>query len=254
MAESKRDRIGAMVASKAMPKADPAKQVSITERERTIIQRWATGENGGTQTTVTEVGVVRDVNLALASRCFSCHGPQGTSGSADFPNLAGHDPAYIVGRLQYFMDPQARGTVMPAQMQALAKEFGLKAGDDAKTIATLTYLGDFFGRYRLSVTSDDTAALRKKLNAQDKLQYQNGKKLVSENQCLACHLQPDFTPTPMTPMIFAQKRGYLESRLAEFKGGQGGMTMPDIVKPLSESDLSAIALYLSLTHPADGLQ
>lgn len=255
MAEGKRERIGAMVASKAMPKADPAKPIQITDRERAMIQRWAMGgasTPGGTAPT--DVTTVRDPHLAMVSRCLSCHGPQGTSSAPDIPNLAGHDPAYIVGRLQYFMDPAATGTVMPQQMQAIAREFGLKSSDDPKTLTALTFLGDFFGRYRLSITSDDLAALRKKLSPEDKALYQTGKKLVAENQCLACHLQPDLTPTPMTAMIFAQKRGYLESRLTEFKSGQGGTTMPDIVKPLSAADLGAISLYLNLTHPSEALQ
>lgn len=262
VAAAKQGKIQHLVGNKIMPKAPSPQAEKISQGDRDKIVEWAKSVAAGTAgATATPAGgpapkaspfAIDDKNLSFVNRCMRCHGPQGTSADPQFPNLAGHSHAYIVNRLLEFMQPGARGTIMPGQMTVLKNTYGLKDEKDPDTLALLDFAAEFFGKYNLSVSAEDLSARREKLNDEEKALYETGKKIVIERQCTSCHLAgPERRPLDGMPMIFAQKRGYLESRLSDFKNKLSGQVMPDQVADMDSKDLTAIALYLSLTHPTE---
>jgi cytochrome c553 len=60
--------------------------------------------------------------LAWKYHCISCHGPNGISNSYRYPNLAGQNVAYLVGRLRYFRERLEPGNQMNAQAAPLSDE------------------------------------------------------------------------------------------------------------------------------------
>lgn len=254
---AKRGVMSTMILDRKMPK-DPKIAQEMTQSEREKIVAWAEGikTSGDTAPTAMppDVNTINNRQLAFVSRCMSCHGPRGTSLFPEVPNLASSGQPYLVKRLIEFMSPEAVGTMMPAQMQTLMKDFDLKDENDPATMELLNYAAAFFGTYALETSIETLEAERTALAPNQLALYESGKKLVQENQCIGCHLQADQRPMADMPMIFAQKISYLNSRFTEFKKGTGGETMPGLVEALTEDNLKAISLYLSLTHPSEHVQ
>jgi cytochrome c553 len=61
-------------------------------------------------------------NAAFKHHCVTCHGYDGKSGAARYPNLAGQNAPYLVSRLKYFRDAEEPGNQMNAQAVLLTDE------------------------------------------------------------------------------------------------------------------------------------
>lgn len=253
-AEAKKGSVHTMISSKAMPKPGSPESSSITDDERAKIIAFADGVSGagkGGGGTSDDVGIVRDKGLALVSRCMTCHGQYGISGSPEIPNLAGHDPAYIKTRLLGFLT--ATEGQMPAILKGFVDEFKIDVSKaDADHVPELfSYAAGFFGSYTMTVSAGDLQAEREKFSENDKQLYEKGGKVFADNSCAACHVQTNLRPMESTPMIMAQKLDYLHMRFDQFKRGVSGSTMPGIVEPLSKDDITAVAFYVNHTAPSE---
>ncbi len=75
-----------------------------------------------------------------------------------------------------------------------------------------------------------------------------GRKVVQANRCVSCHKE-DFSGAQATPRVAAQREDYLLKALRDFKAGKrigGGVAaMSDVVYPLNDDDLRALAHFLS---------
>lgn len=245
------------VQGKLMPKPDSPEAQAITQDERDKILAWAASvTGGGSSTNAITSGPMVDQKIVVLTRCASCHGLNGKSISPEIPNLAGHSPTYIMTRLQGFLAPNQTGT-MPETLQSIAKQFKLKyevKGDSeislsAEAADTFQSIADFFSNQKVQPSLDEFEQKQQALSADDKALFKQGQGIVKE-QCVGCHLLPGLAPIDGAAMIFGQKETYLRSRLAQFKTGEGGTTMPGIVSGLSDGDIRALIVFLSNVHPA----
>lgn len=164
-------------------------------------------------------GQAADVNAgkSRASVCMGCHGSEGVSNNAMWPNLAGQSRIYLETQLKHFKSGQRTNSTMnaiakdlsDADMQNLAAYFaslpGKSAGGDADLAAT-------------------------------------GKQKVA--MCMGCHGQ-DFKGNGQFPRLAGQHPQYLAKQLRDFKSGdRKGGAMNGIVQSLSDDDIKAISAYL----------
>ena len=75
-----------------------------------------------------------------------------------------------------------------------------------------------------------------------------GRKVAQGNRCTSCH-KDDFSGTQATARLAAQREDYLLKALRDFKAGKrvgGGVAaMADVVYPLGDDDLRALAHFLA---------
>jgi cytochrome c553 len=162
---------------------------------------------------------------AVAQACFACHGPQGVSQMALTPSLAGQPDGFLQWQLVFFRNGTRKSPVMQPIAEALKD-------NDIRNVAA------FFAAQPPPPAGD----------AGDAAQVDAGRKLAQANRCAACH-KDDFSGTQATPRIAAQREDYLLKALRDFKSGArsgGGMAaMADVVYPLKDDDLKALAHFLA---------
>ena len=76
----------------------------------------------GTLLSSTTLAADAGENAAFKHHCVTCHGWEGKSNDARYPNLAGQNAAYLVSRLKYFRAEEEPGNQMNAQAVLLSDE------------------------------------------------------------------------------------------------------------------------------------
>lgn len=76
----------------------------------------------GTLLSSTSLAADAGENAAFKHHCVTCHGWEGKSNDARYPNLAGQNAAYLVSRLKYFRAEEEPGNQMNAQAVLLSDE------------------------------------------------------------------------------------------------------------------------------------
>jgi cytochrome c553 len=164
---------------------------------------------------------------AKAQACLACHGPGGVSQMAETPSLAGQPDGFLQWQLVFFRT----GTRKSPLMQPIAAEL---KDDDIRNLAA------FFAAQKPPQV--DAAA------PADEALLAAGRKVAQGNRCAACH-KDDFSGTQATARIAAQREDYLLKALRDFKAGRrsgGAMAaMADVVYPLGDDDLRALAHFLA---------
>jgi len=160
---------------------------------------------------------------------MACHGPAGISNTADTPSLAGQPDNFLQWQLVYFRNGVRKSPVMQAMAASLSD-------NDIRNVAA------WFAAQKpppVGANGQADPALRA-----------SGAKLVQGNRCAACH-KDDFSGAPQqaTPRLAAQREDYLLKALRDFKTGTrvgGGVAaMADVVQPLSDADLKALAHFMA---------
>ena len=164
---------------------------------------------------------------AQAQTCFACHGPNGISQTAEIPSLAGQPDGFLQWQLVFFRTGTRKSPLM-SPVAATLKD------DDIRGLAA------FFAR-QTPPAADASAAADATLMAA-------ARQLVQANRCASCH-QADFSGTQATARLAAQREDYLLKALREFKAntrrGGGQAAMADVVYPLADNDLRALAHFLA---------
>ncbi len=164
---------------------------------------------------------------AKAQACFACHGPGGISQTPETPSLAGQPDGFLQWQLVYFRTGTRKSPVMQPMAAALKD-------DDIRDLAAF-FAAQPPPRAAGPATADDPLAGA-------------GRKVVQGNRCTACH-KDDFSGTQATPRIAGQREDYLLKALRDFKAGRrvgGGVAaMADVVYPLADDDLRALARFLA---------
>ena len=164
---------------------------------------------------------------AKAQTCVPCHGPAGISQMAQTPSLAGQPDGFLQWQLVFFRTGTRKNPVMQP-MAATLKD------DDIRNLAA------YFAAQKPPRV--DPAALA------DVALAAAGRKVAQANRCTSCH-KDDFAGTQATARLAAQREDYLLKSLRDFKSGQrvgGGVAaMADVVYPLTDDDLRALAHFLS---------
>jgi cytochrome c553 len=190
-----------------------------------------------------------ELGEAKAAVCMGCHGPDGNSIAlpppADpWPKLAGQLPDYIVKQVHDFKAGKRKNEQMTPQAQAVAE-------------TDLADIAAFFAKQKPKAEE----ATNKELLASGEKLFRKGKGRPSVvPACIGCH-GPDGVgnrdwdklmvrvPSVLAPSIGGQHASYLVKQLKAYKDGSRAndeaKVMRDIASRLDESDIAAVAEYLS---------
>lgn len=167
-----------------------------------------------------------------AEVCSKCHGNQGISNSALFPNLAGQQAGYIEQQLMNFRDrsrgdPHAQaymwgvaGPLRDSQIKDLARYYAAKPGPKP--------------------TPADDAALA----AKGKTIYDEGVPANDVPACVACH-GPDAEGNDTIPRLASQHPDYIVRQIRQYRDTlRENELMHENVKKMTEEEAEAVAAYV----------
>lgn len=172
---------------------------------------------------------VRAADLAAgkekAELCTGCHGETGISQTENIPSLAGQPDLFIQWQLVFFRS----GTRKSEQMQPIVEQIN---NEDIRN------LGAYFASLAPpKAPRDDNPDLSQK-----------GAQAAAGRRCAFCHTDT-FAGTKAVARIAGQREEYLLKALRDYKSGArsgGGMAaMAEVVYPLSEEEITALAHYLA---------
>jgi cytochrome c553 len=166
----------------------------------------------------------------LATTCNNCHGANGVSADAAFPNLAGHSVAAIYKQLEDFKSGKRNAVVMGVYVDPLSQEGML---DLATHYASLP--NPFAGG---AAGSADPAARNL---------IEVGSPMRNIASCAACHGPQGLVPG--APELRGQQRAYLEQELQAFKAGNRhndiSEQMRSVARQLTDKEIAMLAAYYS---------
>jgi cytochrome c553 len=164
-----------------------------------------------------------DEGKAKFEACAACHNANGISTTEKTPSLAGQTDRYVQWQLVYFRSGIRKSPNMNPIAEALSNE-------DIRDL----------GAYVAQLPPAEPAA-----PTQPYL-VEKGYALAAQNRCAACHGEK-LEGNGAAARLSGQREDYLLKALEDFKAGKrvgGGMAaMADVVYPLSEDDLPALAAY-----------
>ena len=157
--------------------------------------------------------------------CLACHGETGRSSRPETPSLGGQQPLFALYQLVFFRGGQRDEQPMVDNVKG-ASDAELQAYADA--IA------------KLPAPTPPTAG-------RDAARFAQGKALADRLRCASCH-GADFAGQQQMPRLASQREDYLVHAMLTYKSGKrvGQLAMmPEIMRPLSEADIRALAHYLA---------
>ena len=160
-----------------------------------------------------------------AELCVGCHGEKGISLTENIPSLAGQPDLFVQWQLVFFRS----GTRKSEQMQPIVEQI---------TNEDIRNLGAYFASLAPpKAPADDNPDLSKK-----------GEQAAAGRRCAACHTDT-YAGTKAVARVAAQREEYLLKALHDYKSGArsgGGMAaMAEVVYPMSEEEIAALAHYLA---------
>ena len=165
-----------------------------------------------------------EAGRAKAQACAACHGADGNSTAANYPNLAGQTWRYIYIQLKDFKEGRRHDPVMSPMAEPLSR-------DDMVNIA------NYFAAQPARPSSFKADDGKVKL----------GKAKADETLCAMCHLG-GFSGQNEIPRVAGQQYGYVVKQLKDFKARSrtndaGNMT--SVAQTLNEADIENLAHYIS---------
>jgi len=171
------------------------------------------------------------VDLAAAAEkartCAACHGENGISQTPQTPSLAGQPEGFLQWQLVYFRSATRKSPIMQPMAAMLSD-------DDIRNLAAY---------YAAQVPAAPGTQ-----GAAEPAMYAVGQRIAQKNRCASCH-KDNYAGAQAAPRTAAQREDYLLKALREFKAGQrtgGGVAaMADVVYPLSDDELRALAHFMA---------
>jgi cytochrome c553 len=157
--------------------------------------------------------------------CLACHGETGQSSQPVTPSLGAQQPLFALYQLVFFRGGQREEQPM-ADIVKGASDTELQAYADA--IAKLP-------------------GPKPPAEGRDEARLAQGKALAERLRCASCH-GADFSGQQQMPRLAAQREDYLVHAMLTYKSGKrvGQLAMmPEIMRPLSEGDIRALAHYFA---------
>lgn len=174
-----------------------------------------------------------EAGKSKAQTCAACHGPEGISSVAMWPNLAGQNAKYLLAQLKAFKDGDRNDPVMSTQVVALTDE-------DMRNIAV----------YFESLPAAAQPVADASLIDRGRALYRGGDKADGTSACLACH-GPTGRGNPAAgyPSLNGQHSTYTAKQLADYANGTrttGGKThmMQNVSATLDREDIAALSSYV----------
>ena len=159
---------------------------------------------------------------AKSDSCAHCHGTDGNSTSSAYPSLAGQTREYLYRQIKAFKEGLRKNSMMSTAVVVLSDQ-------------DMQDLADYFSGQTLVRSTAKT----------DPAVVEQGKKIASEAQCVACH-QPNFKGLNEFPRVSRQKYPYIVRQLKDFREGtRASDVMGPTVKNLTDEQIEALAQYLT---------
>jgi len=174
-----------------------------------------------------------DAGKAKALTCTACHGPEGNSISAMWPNIAGQNAPYLFAQLTAFKDGSRVDPLMSSQAMLLSEQ------DMADLAVYFESLPGAAQSVKDASTVDRGEAL-----------YRGGDAEAGVAACLACHGPTGRgNPAAKYPALQGQHADYTAKQLNDYAAGTretDGKTriMRDIAERLSKEDIAALSSYV----------
>ena len=174
-----------------------------------------------------------DAGKAKALTCTACHGPEGNSISAMWPNIAGQNAPYLLAQLAAFKDGSRTDPLMSSQAMLLSEQ----------DMADLAVYFESLPAAAQSVKNAGTVDRGEAL-------YRGGNAETGVAACLACHGPTGRgNPAAKYPALQGQHADYTTKQLNDYAGGArktDGKTriMRDIAARLSKDDIEALSSYV----------
>jgi cytochrome c553 len=174
-----------------------------------------------------------DAGKAKALTCTACHGPEGNSSNALWPNIAGQNAPYLLAQLQAFKSGTRNDPLMTSQAMLLSDE------DMADLAVYFESLPAAAQAVQDASTVDRGEAL-----------YRGGDTANGTTACLACHGPTGRgNPAAKYPALHGQHAAYTAKQLRDYASGareSDGKTriMRDIAATLSDEDIAALSSYV----------
>jgi len=170
--------------------------------------------------------------------CAACHGVDGNSTVAAWPNIAGQSVGYLMDQLKDYREGQKGerfNPVMYSQVQALTDQ-------DIEDLA----------KYYSSQKPSLGAAKPETLELGEKL-YRGGNPATGVPACSACHSPEGDGNSPAGfPRLSGQHPDYIMDQLKKFKTGErfndANGIMRDIAKRMTNEEMQAVSNYVSGLH------
>jgi cytochrome c553 len=164
--------------------------------------------------------------------CAGCHGAKGISSISGVPHLAGQRAAYLYLELRAYQSGARGDSAMGSAVKYLSDEALVKAA-----------------AYYASLDPAQPSASGAKPVPAKPDPVQAGKTAAAA--CAGCHGDAGISKTPGMPSLVGQDPKYLVEAMRAYKGGQRkNDVMKSMVAPITDADLSNIALYYALQKPA----
>ena len=174
-----------------------------------------------------------DAGKAKALTCTACHGPEGNSLNALWPNIAGQNAPYLLAQLQAFKDGSRMDPLMSSQAMMLSEQ----------DMADLSVYFESLPAAAQAVKDASTVDLGEAL-------YRGGDIESGAAACLACHGPTGRgNPAAKYPALQGQHADYTAKQLKAYADGTrhtDGKTrvMRDIAARLSNEDIEALSSYV----------
>jgi len=174
-----------------------------------------------------------------AVTCGACHGSEGNSVNAAWPNLAGQNANYLVAQMKAFQPGENDAPAL--RSDPLMTNMATSLSDE--DIRDLAVYFEGLPAAVNSVADDSTVATAEAL-------YRGGNEESKAAACLACHGPTGRgNPAATYPALNGQHAAYTAKQLHDYASGtrqSDGKTkiMRDIAARLSDDDIKAIASYL----------
>ena len=156
---------------------------------------------------------------ASSASCVACHGQNGVSSNAIWPNLAGQQRDYLIKEISAFRDGARVDSGMPAALlQDLSDQ----------------QIGELAG-YFSSLEKATPAPVAAGIPGQNERAY-----------CVSCHGMSGITVSSIWPNLSAQKEGYLHKQLMDYKSGKRQHPIMQVIaNELTDEQLADVAKYYS---------
>lgn len=170
----------------------------------------------------------------LAQTCAACHGPDGNSPQAQWPNIAGQHAGYLFEQLQAFKQGEARSNSQMAGIVADLSE------QDMRDLAA------FYSEQPLKImgASDDERVAR------GREIYLGGIPDKGVAGCVACHgPRGRGNPAADYPAVGGQWGDYLVTQLEAFRSGERAndenTMMRGLAEKMTDEEIRAVAEYMA---------
>jgi len=176
-----------------------------------------------------------DAGKAKALTCTACHGPEGNSISAMWPNIAGQNAPYLLAQLAAFKDGSRVDPLMTSQAMMVSEQ-------------DMADLSAFYSSQAVQAGSAD-----EKLVELGQKIYRGGNPASGVSACIGCHGPSGAgNPAASFPSLSGQHAKYVENQLNTFKSGErsndAGKMMRTIASKMTEQEIKAVASYVQGLH------